>query len=91
MEFFPGNVSAGSICFHADNVLFSGDVLFRGLVSRTDLPIGSPENIVTSVHRLYKLLPDKTTVYPGHGEFTDIGIEKRGKKEVSIKSVNLQN
>jgi len=88
--FAPGH-SRGSICFHAGNVLFSGDVLFHRLVGRTDMPTGSPEDIVTTVRRLYKLLPDETRVYPGHGQFTDIGSEKRENKEVSIKSVNLEN
>lgn len=86
----PGH-SRGSICFHTGNVLFSGDVLFHRLVGRTDLPTGSPEDIVKSVRRLYELLPDDTKVYPGHGEFTDIKSEKAENKEVSSKTVNLQN
>jgi glyoxylase-like metal-dependent hydrolase (beta-lactamase superfamily II) len=86
----PGH-SRGSICFLSGNALFSGDVLFKGLVGRTDLPTGSPTEIVTSVRRLYKLLADETKVYPGHGEFTDIGTEKKGNQEVSEKNVNLQN
>jgi glyoxylase-like metal-dependent hydrolase (beta-lactamase superfamily II) len=86
----PGH-SRGSVCFHAGNVLFSGDVLFYRLVGRTDLPTGSPEDIVKSVRRLYDLLPDETKVYPGHGEFTDIKSEKAENKEVSLKTVSLQN
>jgi glyoxylase-like metal-dependent hydrolase (beta-lactamase superfamily II) len=88
--FSPGH-SAGSICFHVGNVLFSGDVLFQRRVGRTDLLGGSKENIAKSVQRLYAELPDTTKVYPGHGEFTDIGSEKRENEEVRIDAVTIQN
>lgn len=72
----PGH-SRGSITLHAGNALFTGDVLFQGTVGRTDLPkSGGIEAITASVSRLYDMLPEETIVYPGHGEFTDIGTEK---------------
>ncbi len=86
----PGH-SRGSICFHAQDVLFSGDVLFYRQVGRTDLLGGSKEAIVKSVRRLYTSLPDTTRVYPGHGEFTDIGSEKRENEEVTIDAVTVKN
>jgi glyoxylase-like metal-dependent hydrolase (beta-lactamase superfamily II) len=73
----PGH-SRGSICYHAGNALFSGDVLFKGRVGSTDFPkSGGLEAITSSVRRLYEILPEETVVYPGHGDFTDIGTEKR--------------
>jgi glyoxylase-like metal-dependent hydrolase (beta-lactamase superfamily II) len=86
----PGH-SAGSICFYVEDVLFSGDVLFYRQVGRTDLLGGSKENIVKSVRRLYAELPDTTKVYPGHGEFTDIGTEKTENEEVRIDAVTIKN
>jgi len=86
----PGH-SRGSICFHVEDVLFSGDVLFYRQVGRTDLLGGSKENIANSVRRLYAALPDTTKVYPGHGEFTDIGSEKLENKEVSLEAVTIRN
>lgn len=86
----PGH-SRGSICFYAGDVLFSGDVLFRRQVGRTDLAGGSREDIVKSVRRLYAELPDETKVYPGHGEFTDIGSEKRENEEVTLDAANVKN
>jgi hydroxyacylglutathione hydrolase len=86
----PGH-SRGSICFYVGDVLFSGDVLFRRQVGRTDLVGGSREDIVKSVRRLYTELPDVTKVYPGHGEFTNIGSEKRENEEVSVDAVNVKN
>jgi glyoxylase-like metal-dependent hydrolase (beta-lactamase superfamily II) len=86
----PGH-SRGSICFHVQDVLFSGDVLFYRQVGRTDLLGGSKDAIVESVRRLYTSLPDTTRVYPGHGEFTDIGIEKRENEEVSLDAATIKN
>ncbi len=86
----PGH-SRGSICFYVGDVLFSGDVLFHRQVGRTDLKGGSKENIVSSVRRLYAELPDTTKVYPGHGEFTDIGSEKHENEEVTIDTEMVKN
>jgi len=85
----PGH-SAGSICFHVGDVLFSGDVLFYRQVGRTDLLGGSKENIVKSVRRLYAELPDTTKVYPGHGKFTDIGTEKTENEEVTENALTIR-
>ena len=85
----PGH-SAGTICFHVGDVLFSGDVLFYRQVGRTDLLGGSKENIVKSVRRLYAELPDTTKVYPGHGKFTDIGTEKTENEEVTENALTIR-
>jgi glyoxylase-like metal-dependent hydrolase (beta-lactamase superfamily II) len=83
----PGH-SRGSVCYYVGNVLFSGDVLFYRTVGRTDLEGMSWESIVGSVRRLYSLLPDETIVYPGHGQFTTIGSEKKDNAKVSEDSTN---
>jgi glyoxylase-like metal-dependent hydrolase (beta-lactamase superfamily II) len=77
----PGH-SRGSICFHVDNALFSGDLLFHRSIGHTGFMGGSDEEIVESVLRIYDLFPDNTKVYPGHGPFTDIGSEKRENRRV---------
>ena len=79
----PGH-SAGSICFSCDNVLFTGDVLFYRTVGNTDFYGGSRSDQINSVRRLYKLLPDSTVVYPGHGKFTDIGSGKKENKYITV-------
>ncbi len=79
----PGH-SRGSICYAIDTMLFSGDVLFYRRVGRADLPGGGGwDKLVESVRRLYTILPAKTIVYPGHGQSTDIGSEKRENPRVS--------
>jgi hydroxyacylglutathione hydrolase len=84
----PGH-SPGSVCFHVANALFPGDVLFKGTVGRVDVLDGSREAQIRSVRRLYELLPDSTEVYPGHGEPTTIGAERRGNAKVSATEVHL--
>lgn len=76
----PGH-SPGSICYHAGNMMFSGDVLFHRAVGRVDLPNSSADDQVSSVRRLLSQFPESTRVYPGHGEPTDIGSEKRENKK----------
>jgi len=73
----PGHTE-GSIClyFTAEKKLVSGDTLFAGTIGRTDLPGGSMEKILRSVHDLASSLPEDTVVIPGHGPLTTIGEEK---------------
>jgi glyoxylase-like metal-dependent hydrolase (beta-lactamase superfamily II) len=80
--FSPGH-SRGSVCYYAGNVLFSGDVLFYKKVGRTDLEGMSWESLVKSVRKLYSLLPDEAIVYPGHGQATTIGSEKKYNTRIS--------
>lgn len=73
----PGHTK-GCICFYSDeeHILFSGDTLFQGSIGRTDLPGGSMDEILHSLHRLLTL-PDDTRVFCGHGPETTIGYEKQ--------------
>jgi hydroxyacylglutathione hydrolase len=71
----PGH-SAGSVCFLAGSLLFSGDTLFRENVGRTDLPWSSSENLEQSLRDKVMVLDDAVTVFPGHGPRTTIGHER---------------
>lgn len=84
----PGH-SPGSVCFFIDGKLFSGDVLFYRTVGRVDGQNSSREDQIKSVQRLYKIIPDETIVYPGHGQFTDIGSEKKENKKITVDEVTL--
>ena len=72
----PGH-SPGSVCYFIDDVVFAGDTLFAGSIGRTDLYGGSYEEIIHSINTRLFTLEDHIIVYPGHGEFTTIGKEKR--------------
>ena len=74
----PGHTKGG-ICWYIpeENLLFSGDTLFYRTHGRTDLPTGDSAAIRDSLlNKLFKL-PPETKVFPGHGEITDIGQEKK--------------
>jgi len=73
----PGHTE-GSIClyFPAEKKLIAGDTLFAGSIGRTDLPGGSFEKIIRSLHDKVLELPDDTVVIPGHGPLTTIGRER---------------
>ena len=82
----PGH-SPGSVCYLVDGKLFSGDVLFYRSAGRTDIQNSSRVDQIKSVQRLYEILPDSTPVYPGHGQFTDIGSEKSENKRIKSDTV----
>jgi hydroxyacylglutathione hydrolase len=73
----PGHTE-GSVClyFPAQRKLIAGDTLFAGSIGRTDLPGGSFEKIMSSLHQRVLALPDETLVVPGHGPLTTIGDER---------------
>jgi len=58
-------------------VVFTGDTLFAGAVGRTDLTGGSFERLIRSIKEKLLVLPDETIVYPGHGDLSTIGTERR--------------
>ena len=73
----PGH-TPGSLSFYfaGQQLLLSGDTLFRGGIGRTDLWGGDARAIQSSIlERLFTLDSD-TRVIPGHGPATQIGLER---------------
>lgn len=62
----------GSVCFMLNDILFSGDLLFRRSVGRTDLPGGSQLDLMRSLKEKIVPLPPSTRILPGHGEETTL-------------------
>ena len=75
--FTPGH-SPGHVTYSIPDglALFSGDVLFRGSVGRTDLPGGDWGTLLESIRSLVEGFPEETTVYPGHMGITTLGAER---------------
>jgi hydroxyacylglutathione hydrolase len=84
----PGHTE-GSTCFYLrrEGALFSGDLIFKGNIGRTDLPGSDPAAMAESLSRIASSLPAKTRVLPGHGAETTIGAELatlRGLRDVGL-------
>ena len=61
----PGH-TRGGICLYTKGHVFTGDTLFVGAMGRTDLPGGSYQQLIQSIHEKIYTLPDDTIVWPGH-------------------------
>jgi glyoxylase-like metal-dependent hydrolase (beta-lactamase superfamily II) len=66
----PGH-SDDMVAFVVDDVVFSGDTLFKDAVGGGDL-----EQVRRSVIEVFMALPDETRVLPGHTDETTIGRER---------------
>ncbi|MEV6350943.1 MBL fold metallo-hydrolase [Actinoplanes sp. NPDC051851] len=71
----PGH-TGGSVLFRVPGVCFSGDVLFKGSIGRTDLPGGDTATMMASLRDKILPLDDELVVLPGHGPQTTIGQER---------------
>jgi len=79
----PGH-SPGGVCLRFDEgqlgatpFLFSGDTLFQDSIGRTDLWGGDHGQLIKTIKQRLFVLPEETTVMPGHGPLTSIAHEKR--------------
>lgn len=77
----PGH-TPGSLCFKVGEYLLSGDSVFPGGPGRTESP-ADLHQIIKSITEKVFVLPDKTQIYPGHGESTTV---KKEKEEFAIFS-----
>lgn len=73
----PGHTDDGTALYcEKEEMLFSGDTLFKGAWGRVDLPTSDFDAIMNSIIKKLLILPENTIVYPGHGKPTRIGDEK---------------
>lgn len=71
----PGH-TRGSVTLQCEDVLFTGDTLFKGSMGRTDLPGGCSTDILASLVRLAEL-PGDYQVCPGHEGLSTLEAERR--------------
>lgn len=72
----PGH-SPGHVAFSFEGNVLVGDTLFWRGVGRWDLPGADLAQLEHSIRQQLFTLQDETVVWPGHGEQTTIGDEKR--------------
>ena len=72
----PGHTPGCVSLLHEESkTLFTGDTLFRESIGRTDLPGGDYPTIIKSILGSILPLGDEVTIYPGHGDKSNIGHE----------------
>jgi hydroxyacylglutathione hydrolase len=75
IESSPGH-TPGSIIARVENeILITGDTLFKGSIGRTDLPRGSISDMERTLREKIATQPGHLEVLPGHGERTRMEIE----------------
>jgi glyoxylase-like metal-dependent hydrolase (beta-lactamase superfamily II) len=74
----PGHSPGGVTFYHEESgQALVGDTLFQGSIGRTDFPGSDTQTLLKSIRKRLYALPDETVIYPGHGEPSTIGREKR--------------
>lgn len=71
----PGHTK-DSGCFIFDDIIITGDTLFRESYGRTDLPTGNDREMIESLRRL-KNIDGDYNVLPGHGELSTLEYERK--------------
>jgi glyoxylase-like metal-dependent hydrolase (beta-lactamase superfamily II) len=74
----PGHTN-GSVCFIIDDMIFSGDALFKESLGRKDFPTGDSEIMKKTLKMIsgFNGGYEDYRVFPGHGEETSLMYEKR--------------
>lgn len=75
----PGH-TPGSIMLICENIIFSGDTIFKGSIGRTDFEFGNSKKMKESLIKILTELKEDYTIYPGHGEKTTLNSEKDNLK-----------
>ena len=74
----PGHTPGHVVFFNSEHrFALVGDVIFQGSVGRTDLPGGSHETLLQSIHEQILPMGDDVTFLCGHGQPSQVGIERQ--------------
>lgn len=72
----PGHTNESrTFYFKKNNIMFTGDFIFKSSIGRTDLG-GNDKDMISSLEMI-KSYPDDIIIYPGHGPNTTLEEEKK--------------
>ncbi len=77
---YPGH-TPGCSAILIEDIMFSGDFIFKDSIGRVDFPFSNPNDMKESIKRFLEL-EKNYEVYPGHGEKTDVFSEQKSTKLV---------
>lgn len=85
----PGH-TPGHIGFinQEEKIAFTGDVLFRRSIGRTDFPGGDFSQLIKSIKEKLWPLADDTQIVAGHGLLTTIADEKRQNPFLNVQNID---
>lgn len=72
----PGHTMGGFCFLLNEELVISGDTIFKGTIGRTDFPGGDFDTLINSISNKIFTLDDNITIFPGHGNKTSVGLEK---------------
>lgn len=73
----PGHSNTCLTYYFKDyNMMLTGDFIFKDSIGRVDLPGGNYQDMISSLEKIKKY-DDDITLYPGHGDKTTLGYEKK--------------
>lgn len=85
----PGH-TPGHIGFidYQNKIAFTGDVLFRRSIGRTDFPGGDFSQLIQSIKTKLWKLDDDMQIVPGHGLLTTISDEKQNNPFLNAQNID---
>ncbi len=72
--FFPGH-TPGCSAILIEDMLFSGDFVFKDSIGRVDFPFSDAQDMKKSIEKFLKI-QENYKIYPGHGESTTVWREQ---------------
>lgn len=83
----PGHTPGGlSFFVPSINTVFTGDLIFKGTVGRTDFEGSSFVQLSNSIRSQIYTLDNECKIYAGHGSTTTVVAEKKGNEFIKLES-----
>ncbi|OFX38207.1 MAG: hypothetical protein A2X08_09185 [Bacteroidetes bacterium GWA2_32_17] len=74
--------SNGSIVIKYGDNLFSGDIIYKNKLGFNNFPGEDRVKLRESVIKMFKIFPDNSTIFPGHGESEYLGVIKKNNTDL---------